>query len=173
MISSYVYNVYRRHDMTGANNTDTGYPFAYNQADGDFVNQCDLDSDADILYANGTNGATYRIYRYTSLSTGCTWNGSAYVGGAPRTTLSNALLNNVPTAFKASPHTINRLLVGVANGRLLRLNNANGTPTWSSIGDGSWIGAVSDIRYGATENDIFVTFHNYGVPSVWYTANGN
>lgn len=156
MVASYVYNVYHRLNINGGGSTR----FANNQADGDFVNQCELDSNSDILYANGTNGTTYRIYRYS----GATF--------TTRDDLTNSLLNNVPTAFRASPYTSNRMIVGLANGRLLRLNNANATPTWTSFGDASWVSAISDIRYGASENDIFVTFHNYGVPSVWYSSNG-
>ena len=156
MISSYVYNIYYRKNMSGgALNT-----IVNNGTDGDFVNQCGYDSNANILYTNGTAGTTYRIYRFSGADL------------TTQNTLSNALLNDIPTYLQPSPHTANRLLVGLANGRLLRLNGADGTPTWASIGDATWVGAVSDIRYGATENDIFVTFHNYGVVNVWYSANG-
>jgi trimeric autotransporter adhesin len=156
MISSYVYNVYYRKNMTGgALNT-----IVNNTTDGDFVNQCGYDSNSNILYTNGTTGTTYKIYRFSGATL------------TTQATLSDALLNDFPTYLQPSPYTANRLLVGLANGRLLRLNDANGTPTWTSIGDASWVGAVSDIRYGATENDIFVTFHNYGVVNVWYSANG-
>ena len=34
------------------------------------------------------------------------------------------------------------------------------------------VGSVSDIEFGASENDIFVTIHNYGVQSIWYTSDG-
>jgi len=159
MISSYVYNVYSRHNINGG----WVYDIANNQSDGDFVNQCGLDSANDILYANGTSGATYQIYRYTlgAVSTTAT------------TTLSNALLNQVPTFFRVNPFTPTTLFVGTATGRLLKITNANGgAPAWSSVGDASWVGAISDIRFGNTSNDIFVTFHNYGVVSVWYSSNG-
>ena len=157
MISSYVYNVYRLHSMTG---TNLG-TFANDQSTGDFVNQCDLDSNSDILYANGTTGTpTYQIKRYSGANFSTT------------DLLTDPLLNSYPIAFRASPYTSNRLMVGLANGRLLRLNNANTTPIWTSVGDASWVGAISEVRYGASENDIFVTFHNYGVASVWYTSNG-
>jgi hypothetical protein len=175
-ITSYVYNCYSRHDVTtGAKNTDTADYFAYNQADGDFVNQCGLDSANDIFYANGTNGTTFRIYRYTNLGVGVTRNpttGAITGGGATRASLTNALLNDIPTFFKPMPITTTSLLVGLANGRILKLVNANGTPTWTNIASASMLGAVSDIRFGATENEIFVTFHNYGVTNIWYTSNG-
>ena len=162
VIASYVYNVYSRYNITGV----WSYDISGNQNDGDFVNQCGLDSANDRLYANGTNGATFRIYKY-----------DLGASSATARTLTNALLNDIPTFFKPMPTTTTGVLVGLANGRLLKiLNAANATSNtgtvWSNIADASWTGAISDVRFGNTENDIFVTFHNYGVPSVWYSSNG-
>ncbi|VAW25470.1 hypothetical protein MNBD_BACTEROID04-444, partial [hydrothermal vent metagenome] len=88
--------------------------------------------------------------------------------------LTDALLTGSPTSFKVSPYTTasTTLLVGTDDGKLLKLTNANGTPTWTDISGGSFVGSISAIEYGATENDIFVTFHNYGVTSVWYSTDG-
>lgn len=163
VVSSYVYNTYGRHSATTGAQT---YTIASNQNDGDFVNQCGLDSVNDKLYANGTTATpTYQIYRYNLGASSST-----------TTTLTNALLNDIPTFFKPFPTTSTSLLVGLANGRLLKMVNAatgtSATITWSNIADATWTGAISDIRFGNTENDIFVTFHNYGVPSVWYSSNG-
>lgn len=162
-VSSYVYNTFSRHNISGA----WTYDIASNQNDGDFVNQCGLDSANDKLYANGTTTTPdYQIYRYNLGATSAT-----------RTVFTNALLNDIPTFFKPFPTTNTSLLVGLANGRLLKLvaaataANSAGV-TWSNIADASWTGAISDVRFGTTENDIFVTFHNYGVPSVWYSSNG-
>lgn len=166
VITSYVYNVFYRHAING----NYSYTIANNQTDGDFVNQCGLDSTNDRLYANGTTTApVYQIYKYDLAA-----------GSSTTRTLTNALLNDIPTFFKPMPTTTTSVLVGLANGRLLRLDNAalaTTAPTisaiaWSNIADASWTGAISDIRFGTTENDIFVTFHNYGVPSVWYSSNG-
>ncbi len=160
MISSYVYNNYRY--ITYAGTYLGNFPDATN--DGDFVNQCGLDSATNNLYSNGTSGSTYRIYR---------WNITPSVPSVGKTTLSNAMLNTVPTYFAASPYTSDRILVGTALGKIIRLNNASGTPTWTDISIPGQVGAVSDIRYGDSENDIMVTFHNYGVTSIWYSSNGN
>lgn len=167
VITSYVYNYYSRYTVAGGGATS----IAANQNDGDFVNQCGLDSTNDRLYANGTSGTTYQIYKYDLGATGT---------GTTRRVLTNTLLNDIPTFFKPMPTTTTSVLVGLANGRLLRLDNAalaSTTPTinaivWTNIADPSWTGAISDIRFGTTENDIFVTFHNYGVVNVWYSANG-
>ena len=174
MITSYVYNSYF------FTRYDTEIPTTYiannkGGSDGDFVNQCGLDSNSNILFANGTSGATYQIYRYTIDPTA-----GAGDGSTTEATLSNALINNIPTYFEASPYTANNLLVGLANGRLIKVIRSNAAttgpagnqPAYTSIGNAEWVGTVSDIRFGATDNEIFVTFHNHGVTSVWYTTNG-
>ncbi|WP_299683584.1 hypothetical protein, partial [uncultured Tenacibaculum sp.] len=43
---------------------------------------------------------------------------------------------------------------------------------WTDITGSEFVGSISDIEFGATENDIFVTFHNYGVRNIWYTNDG-
>ncbi|MES2865046.1 MAG: T9SS sorting signal type C domain-containing protein [Bacteroidota bacterium] len=161
-ITSYVYNVYYRHAINGGYT----YTIANNQNEGDFVNQCGLDSANDKLYANGSSGGNYRVYRYDI--------GPA---SATRTDFTNALVNDIPTFFKSMPTTTTTLLVGLANGRIIKMVDAataanSAGVTWSNIASASMLGAVSDIRFGATENDIFVTFHNYGVTNIWYTSNG-
>ncbi|MDC8000589.1 hypothetical protein POV26_06045, partial [Aequorivita todarodis] len=159
MISSYVYNNYRYITIGG---TYIGN-FPGSDDTGDFVNQCGLDSDTNILLSNATNGSTYRIYRWAIDPSGPSFS---------KATLTNSLLNTIPTFFVASPNVSNRFLIGTALGGIIRMDNVNTTPSWTDISMPGQVGAVSDIRYGATENDIMVTFHNYGVNSIWYTSNG-
>ena len=81
-------------------------------------------------------------------------------------------LDASPTAFQAPPFTNNSWFVGLANGKLLKLTNVtNSNATWSNINT-PFVGSVSSVRFGATEDDIFVTIHNYGVTSVWATSDG-
>jgi hypothetical protein len=174
MVTSYVYNSYffTRYDTEIAT---TYIANDYGGSDGDFVNQCGLDSNANILFANGTAAGVFQIYRYAIDPAAGGGNGATTVS-----TLSNALLTSIPTYFEASPYTANNLLVGLANGRLIKIIRSNGLttgpvgsqPAYSSIGDASWVGAISDIRFGASDNEIFVTFHNHGITSVWYSTNG-
>jgi len=137
---------------------------------GSFINPADLDDNLDILYADGTVPKTsttpviYKIARYTGFKL-----------GSARTNFTNALLTGQPTAFKVSPYTTatSTLIVGTDDGKLLKLTNANTTiPTWSDITGSSFVGSVSDIHFGANNNEIIVTFHNYGVTSVWFTSDG-
>ncbi len=140
--------------------------------DGDFINPSGLDSNLDMLYTNGSNGAN-RIYRYedlTNLPT-VTRDGSGNLTSAvaTRTTLTDALLTGEPTAFDISTitTTTTTMLVGLEDGEVLLVTNADGTPSWSNIG--SFVGSISDVEFGSSEQHIFVTIHNYGVSSVWYT----
>ncbi|MFK5959684.1 MAG: hypothetical protein QM495_12555, partial [Lutibacter sp.] len=155
LISSYVYNNYYYL------NYDTGdyvYEIAANDNDGDFINPAALDSDNNILYASGSS----KIIRYKLGWTAAT-----------STSLTNSLLNASPTAFKPSTFTTTTLFVGTENGKLLKLTNANlTTPTWIDITGDLFYGSISCIELGTTENDIMVTFHNYGVTNVFFTEDG-
>ena len=55
---------------------------------------------------------------------------------------------------------------------MLRLTTADVTPVWADISGPSFVGSISDVEYGASNNEIFVTMHNYNVVSIWYTKDG-
>lgn len=136
-------------------------------SDGSFINEAELDKNLDIFYSNSsTSSPTYSIERTSNFDAGA--------GGIVNTSLTNALLDASPTAFKVSPFTAGstKLFVGLDNGRLLRVDTANSTPSWNNITGGSFIGRISDIEFGQNESEIFVTMHNYGVTSVWFTSDG-
>ncbi len=136
-----------------------------NLNNGAFIAPMTLDSNLDILYADYSNGTNYSVRRYSNIKSGT-------VG---RTDLTNPLLTSSPTAFTVSPYTITSttLLVGTRLGKLLKVTNANlATQTWTDITGQSFVGSISDVEYGASENEIFVTMHNYNVVSIWYSSNG-
>ena len=137
------------------------------QNTGAFINPAGLDDNLDILYADGIDGTTNQISRYTAITT-----------TPVRTNLSNPALTGEPTAFKVSPYTTTTttLIVGTDDGKLLKVTNADTTPNlatgWTDITGSGFAGSVSAIDFGANENEIIVTFHNYGVTSVWFTTDG-
>jgi hypothetical protein len=141
-------------------------------SNGAFIAPMTLDSNLDILYADytvpasGTVAIAYGVRRYTNVKIG--------FAVVAKTTLTDALLNSRPTALTVSKHTTtsSTLLVGCLSGRLLKVTTANATPTWTNITGPGFLGSISDVEYGATNNDIFVTFQNYNVVSVWYSADG-
>ena len=133
---------------------------------GSFINPQALDSNLDILYSNYTSGANAAIRRYAGIKS---------TGTLVKTDLSDASLVSRPTAFTVSPYTTasSTLLVGTVLGDILKIENAEGAPTWTNIETSNVIvGSISDVEFGATENNIFVTVHNYGVQSIWYTNDG-
>lgn len=166
MIVSYVYNVKARLNLPY---TGGGVTIANDQGTGSFINPSELDDNLDILYTNGstTFGGTrlYQISRFKDIIT----------SSPSRANYSDAKLTGEPTVLKVSPFTTGstKLYVGTANGKLLKVENANtDTRTWTDISGSLFTGSISSVEFGANENQILVTFHNYGVTSIWYTENG-
>ena len=166
-IAAYVYNNYRRYPLP-YNGTATTIVSESGTNTGSFINPADLDDNLNILYTNGAatlagtrNGGVARFTNITS-------------SPATKTLLTNALLDADASVLKVSPFTTGstKLFVGTTNGKLLKVENANTSPTWSDISGANFSGSISAIQFGATENDIMVTFHNYGVTSIWFSANG-
>lgn len=136
------------------------------QSGGSFINEAVLDKNQDVFYSNATSGGTRRIERVTDFLPG---------GAAQASTfLTDAMFNSAPSAFKVSQYTTGSttLFVGFRSGRLLRATLANFAPVWINISGPSFVGSISDVELGETEQDIFVTMHNYGVTSVWATDDG-
>jgi photosystem II stability/assembly factor-like uncharacterized protein len=144
-----------------------------NANNGAFIAPMVLDSNLDLLYSDYTSAAgVFQIRRYGNLKGG---------GNATRTTFSNVLLRSAPTAFAVSPYTTTAtvLLVGTRLGKLYKIPTANTytgnsatTGTWFEITGPSFVGSISDVEFGASENEIFVTMHNYNVVNIWYTKDG-
>ncbi|MBT8288710.1 MAG: T9SS type A sorting domain-containing protein [Bacteroidia bacterium] len=132
---------------------------------GNFINEAELDNNLDILYSNSSTGSA-SIERISNFQSGA--------GSVTRTTLTNALLNSSPSAMKVSPYTTasTKLFVGLTNGTLLRVDNADTTPSWNNITGPSFAGSISDVELGQTDQDIFVTMFNYGITSLWYSNDG-
>ena len=167
LIVSYVYNAdYSLYDFN-----KQGWRSIIRDSDnseGDFINQADLDSNKDILYTNASIGSSYRLYRFSDLTN------IPEGGSASKTILENSLLNSSPTALKVSPYTteMTKLLVGTETGNLFSVQAADSNPVWEEITGPSFIGSISDIEFGASESEILVTFHNYGVDNIWWSFDG-
>ncbi len=135
------------------------------ESNGDFINQEELDSNLNILYSNYSSGTNFIVRMYDNI-----------LSGTPiKADLTNGLMDGEPSALKISPFTTasSNLFVGLKNGKLLQVKNANSSSiVWSEITGSDFVGSISDIEFGANENEIFVTMHNYGVVSIWYTNDG-
>ncbi|MBJ6366725.1 PA domain-containing protein [Snuella sedimenti] len=162
MVTSSQYgNYYYRDYATG---TTSGYTIE-NGSPGQFVNPAALDSDSNYLFADGSDivGGVYQINRY-ELKTNT----------ALADDITDAMFDGAATAFKVSPYSANTLFVGTDNGKLFKITNATSKPSvsWQEITGDAFYGSISCVELGANDNEIFVTFHNYGIASVYYSLNG-
>lgn len=84
--------------------------------------------------------------------------------------------NDFTSHFKASPwsSSSSTFFVGTARGNIFKITQANtNTPSTSEISTNSLPSRyISCIEIGRNENELLVTFSNYGTPSVWYTDDG-
>lgn len=159
---SYIFNDYFRSTDGGSSWSEVDFG-----GSGQFINPTDFDDAANIMYCGDVAGS-YR--RWTNPHTGST---SAAVA-------ITALNGNSVTAVTVSPYTSNRVYFGtendVANSRVCYVDNANTTASGSAgnnISTGLPTGGdVSCIAVGTTDNNLMVTYSNYGVNQIWVSTNG-
>ncbi|KOY87550.1 hypothetical protein AD998_16670 [bacterium 336/3] len=156
-ITSYVYNNYYR-----STNGGTSFNTLTSNNTGQFINPADLDdrdASTSILYSSSATNQ----YCYYDL-----------INGSSQQIVTASIGGSV-SAIKARTSTANRIFLGTFNGGVYMVENANtASPTVTNIGSGiTSVGTVSSIDVsGANDNNIVVTYSNYGVKSVWYTNNG-
>ena len=162
-VTSYVYNSYYR-------STNGGSSFSSilsNQTYGRFINPTDYDDDAKVLYCGANEDQFIKITNMT---------------GSVSATLSSVSLGGYRvSAIKVSPYTNNRIFLGTGTSgssggsKVFRVDNANGSsPSVTEIGTASLPGNgyISSIDIGTSDNQVIITYSNYGVTSVWETRNG-
>lgn len=162
-ITSFVFNAYRVSQDGGQSFTS----ISEDDTRGRFINPSEYDSDSDVLYGAGNSD---EITKITDMS------------GTPSALQAIAidLDGRQITHIKASPHTLDRLFVGVrvnsGEGQIFMIDNANNTsPTVTEI-TGSYSGShgewISSIDVGANDDQLLATFSNYGINSVYETLDG-
>tara|TARA_S200000501_G_scaffold73009_1_gene64966 strand:+ start:31715 stop:34402 length:2688 start_codon:yes stop_codon:yes gene_type:complete len=155
-ITSYVYNTYFLYD-----NFNRVYKILDDQESGHFINPTDYDSINDILYSTKDDTSISRVYNVSSAPY------RRNINGVPLITMASSL--------KVSPHDSNYLLVGTDAGRLFEIKECRSEN--SIVNEltypGFPQGYVSSIEFGQTNNDILITFSNYGVSSIWEKDNNS
>lgn len=157
-ITSYVYNSYWR--STDGGSTFQNPRFINDQSTGRFINPADYDDNQDALY---------------SARTTTTLNRALNVGGTPSVSaITIPGMSDMASHIRVSPYTTSSttLFVGTGSGDLFKVTNANSSPSATSIGSALPAGYISCVEIGASENELLVTYTNYGLTSVWYTNNG-
>jgi hypothetical protein len=161
-ITSYVYNKYYLSTDSGASFFKGGaWNTIIDTSLGSFINPAAYDDIQHILYSNSSRNFLVRIKNIT---------------GTPKVeyvTVPN--LNNEVTALKVSPynHLSTTIFLGTSTGKLLKVINADSIPSSTLIGGASFpAGSISCIEIGKSENELIVTFFNYGTKKIWYTSDG-
>ena len=157
-LTSYVYNSWYR-----STNGGSSFSSISSSSTGKFINPSDYDNNADILYAADDAD---KIYRISGIS-GTTNIDTKTVGG-------DAIGGDQASHIRVSDYSNNVLFIGSETGNIYRVTNANTNPVSTDIDPSGTLptGNISCIEIGASENDLLVTFSNYGLVSVWETHDG-
>jgi PA domain/Secretion system C-terminal sorting domain len=166
-VSNYVYNDnLNTRGLNGNLIKNLNFNNDPNLSRGQFYPAMVLNSVNDIVYSDFSGGTpfTSTIRRFTNIKT---------LGVLTTVDLTNPLMTGYPLALQVGKVTPTTLYAGTTSGKLLRITNAhNSAGTWVDITGANFVGSISDIEFGANDSQIFVTIKNYGVNSIWYTANG-
>ncbi len=161
--TQYVYNSFYR-STNGGNSFSS---ILQNQTYGRFINPTDYDDNAKVMYS----AANEDQYIYLDNLTGS----------------NGAFLNTVnlggyqASALKVSPYTANRVFIGTGTSgssggsAVFRVDNAaGGSPSVTQISTAAipGNGYISSIDIGTSDNQLIITYSNYGLTSVWETRNG-
>ncbi|KAB2815665.1 PKD domain-containing protein [Phaeocystidibacter marisrubri] len=157
-ISSYVYNTYYRSINGGTSFLST--EILNDPNTGRFINPADYDDNLGILYSARTNSTLSRV--------------SNVAGSPTASSIAISGMSDMASHIRVSPYTTTSttLFVGTGSGDLYKVTQANGSPSSTSIGSALPAGYISCVEVGASENELIVTYSNYGMTSVWYTNNG-
>ena len=157
MIVSKLYNNIYRYNLPY---TGTGVTIASDNNTGRFLNARALDDNLNILYSNGDD----HLARFTDITT----------NSPIRVNITDPLISNI-SAIKVSPFTTtsSKVFIGTRAGKVIKIENADtASQTITDISSSSFLGNISSIEFGETEDEIMVTFYNFGVDSIWFTDDG-
>lgn len=161
-ITAYVYNNYFRSTNGGAS-----YSTMYQRNTGRFINPSDYDDKAKIVYAAEEED------KYLSISN---------ITGLTRANVRSVDFGGyMVSAVKVSPYTDNRVFMGTGTkkaeggSKIFRIDNAHDNkPIVTEIGTSNLPanGYISSIDVGADDNQILISYSNFGLESVFETRDG-
>lgn len=141
----------------------------FNDESGTFISPADYDYQNNILYSNavgffGEN--SNKILRATDIP---------FDVNRQRININTGV--NVPFSHisysRFSPMGTSTIFVGTQSGSLFKVTNAENEPQTIEIGISDFpTASISCIAIGESDDNLLVTFSNYGVSSVWLTMDG-
>ena len=159
-ITSYVYNVFHR-SFNGGRSFNNRFIDEFGT--GRFINPADYDDQNDVLYA----ARDYlTIYRFRNVR-----------GILEQETIRLRNMFDLASAFEVSPYSnTSTLFVGSGAGKIYRIDSASASDANDRVTELTPLnfptGYISCIQTGRNEDELLVTFSNYGVSSIWYTNDG-
>lgn len=158
-----------RNSLRRSTNGGTSFDnFHSDAATGKFINPSDYDNRENILYSSATTATVFdQIKRFTDME------GTPTGGTVSLDTNVGAHISHLRVSEYAPAGTSN-LFLGTDGGRLFKATGAHaGDPiALTELVNPGVTGSVSSIDIGANENQLLVTYSNYGVASVWETTDG-
>lgn len=139
-----------------------------NRNSGSFINAADYDDENNAFYSFNSNNQITRA----TLKPDFEYQGDRGVFSGVKDTITAPFIGSAAvTHIRVSPYNKEnrKVFLGTDRGRFLVIN-ANDATT-SLIRTPDIIGAISCIEIGASEDEILLTYSNYGVKSVWYSNN--
>ncbi|GAB7255580.1 T9SS type A sorting domain-containing protein [Polaribacter sp. OB-PA-B3] len=135
-----------------------------NNGNASFINPADYDSENNIFYSFNEDSSITRAilnpdYQNQSFIT--------------RDTIVVPFLFDINvTHIRVSSHNKSdrKVFLGTQDGRVVYINANDDTS--KTLGTPSITGSVSSVELGASDDEILLTYSNYGVKSVWYTIDG-
>ncbi|NPD44488.1 MULTISPECIES: T9SS type A sorting domain-containing protein [unclassified Lentimicrobium] len=162
-LASYYYNRYT------VFNGDNQVAWVGNNSTGTFLCPADLDSENNILFANGVGffgQDANKMFRVKNLPNNPT---EQLIDAGTNINTWFTAVTNSPYAELGS----STIFMGSNAGHLFKISNAQAIANTTEIGSSDFpTGAISCIAIGGSEDTLLVTFSNYGVSSVWQTYNG-
>ncbi len=174
---AYVYQTFQRSTNSGSSWSSIDFYTGTSAAPtnfGNFINPFVFDNTRKIIYSAGAAG---NFFRWTTPLT--TAAASYYASGSPAWPASakqitlTALNSSLISALFISPYTANKVYFGTTAGRVCYATGADVMATGSAgtnISSGLPAAVVSCIATGTDDNNLMVSYSNYGVNSIWVST---
>lgn len=162
----FITSVYYNHYIFFSNEIYSG---EFDDNSGTFISPADYDYKENILYSNAVGffgGNANKILRASNIPFNVTKQ-KINIGTSTMVPFSHVSYS------RYAPTGTSTLFVGTQSGLLFKVTNAESDPETVEIGSPDFpTGNISCVAIGEDEDNLLVTFSNYGVSSVWLTTDG-
>jgi hypothetical protein len=166
-IASTQYNSYFLFDYSNASSPRRISISSADNNDASFINPADYDDENNILYSNNSAGSLSRAILKPDFED--QYLNSGFLGTTDNFDVTALQGQNI-THIRVSNYNkeARKIFLGSSVGTLIQLNGVNDSSEGRNTPN--VVGSISCVELGASDDEILLTYSNYGVKSVWYTA---